>query len=151
MKARGYFGIGVYLPKCEMNIGTLWRSAYIYGADFIFTIGRRYRSQTSDTLKSFRHIPLWNFSGYEDFKNHIPYNAEIVCVEIDDKSRTLVNYVHPQQAIYLLGAEDNGLPEEIMFGKQKIFIPSKEPRCLNVAVAGSIVMYDRFIKGNIND
>jgi len=25
---RGYFGIGIYLPKTETNLGTLWRSAF---------------------------------------------------------------------------------------------------------------------------
>jgi hypothetical protein len=34
---RGYFGIGIYHGKTEENIGTLWRSAYAYGADFVFT------------------------------------------------------------------------------------------------------------------
>lgn len=36
---RGYFGIGVYHSKNADNIGTLWRSAAIFGADFIFTNG----------------------------------------------------------------------------------------------------------------
>ena len=36
---RGYFGIGIYGPKMTKNIGTLWRTADIFGADFMFTIG----------------------------------------------------------------------------------------------------------------
>ena len=35
----GFFGIGVYRLKTEANHGTLWRSAFQFGADFIFTIG----------------------------------------------------------------------------------------------------------------
>lgn len=35
---KGFFGIGVYQIKRSENIGTLWRSAYILGASFIFTI-----------------------------------------------------------------------------------------------------------------
>ena len=34
-----YFEIGVYHPKKEVNIGTLWRTAYQLGASVIFTIG----------------------------------------------------------------------------------------------------------------
>lgn len=34
-----YFAIGIYHPKTEMNMGTLWRSAYQLGASYIFTIG----------------------------------------------------------------------------------------------------------------
>jgi len=148
---RGYFGIGVYHPKATVNIGTLWRSAYIFGAKFIFTIGRRYQKQASDTLKAFRHVPLFNFTTIEDFKSNAPYCGQIVCVEICDKAKPLTNYVHPQQAIYILGAEDYGIPEDLLFGNQAVVIPSENEYCLNVATAGSIVMYDRYMKNAIRD
>jgi len=48
---RGFFGIGIQNIKTESNIGTLWRSANILGADFIYTIGKRYKKQSSDTMK----------------------------------------------------------------------------------------------------
>jgi dTMP kinase len=51
---------------------------------------------------------------------------------------------HPKRAVYVLGAEDYGIPEEIMKGYQKVFIDTTF--CLNVAVAGSIVLYDRDYK-----
>ena len=59
-------------------------------------------------------------------------------------SRNLKDLVHPKHAIYLLGAEDQGIPEELMKGHQKVHIDT--PHSLNVAVAGSIIMYDRSIK-----
>ena len=50
---RGYFAIGVYHPKNHLNIGTLWRTANILKAAFIFTVGARYkRFQCSDTLNT---------------------------------------------------------------------------------------------------
>ena len=55
---RGYFGIGVFHGKNEQNIGTLWRSANIMGADFIFTIGKRYSRQCTDTMKTPRHMSV---------------------------------------------------------------------------------------------
>jgi tRNA (guanosine-2'-O-)-methyltransferase len=42
---RGYYGIGIENVKTAENVGTLWRSAYILGASFIFTIGKRYKKQ----------------------------------------------------------------------------------------------------------
>jgi tRNA(Leu) C34 or U34 (ribose-2'-O)-methylase TrmL len=143
---RGYFGIGVYRPKTEVNIGTLWRSAYLYQADFIFTIGHRYKYQASDTMKTARHIPLWNFETYEEFQIHLPDEAQIVCIELHEQAKLLPEAYHPQCAVYLLGAEDDGLPEDILRGKQKIQIPTSMPFSLNVAVAGTLVMYDRFVK-----
>ena len=53
---RGYFGIGIQNAKTDENIGTLWRSAFIMGASFIFTIGKRYKKQATDTPKSWKNI-----------------------------------------------------------------------------------------------
>ena len=145
---RGYFGIGVYHPKTEHNIGTLWRSAYLFGAGFIFTIGRRYQKQASDTPNTFKHIPLFNYATYGEFIAYIPYAAQIICVELGETSRQLPTICHPQQAVYLLGAEDHGIPAEILQDKQVIQIPTVRLQSMNVAVAGSIVMYDRFVKGS---
>ena len=146
MNGRGYFGIGVYHPKTAVNIGTLWRSALIFGADFIFTIGRRYNKQASDTLKTWRHVPLFNFQTFEEFQSSIPYDCILVYVELADHSEGLDTFKHPERAVYLLGAEDNGIPEVLINGKRVIQIPGVNDFCLNVSVAGSIVMYDRLVK-----
>ena len=69
---RGFFGIGVWHPKHEINIGGLWRSACCFGAAFVFTVGRRYRNQPSDTLKAVRHIPLVEYVDVEDLIWHLP-------------------------------------------------------------------------------
>lgn len=140
---RGYFAIGIYEPKTETNIGTLWRSAHNFGADFIFTIGKRYKKERSDTTKAEKHIPLYSYSDWQDFVEHLPSGCEIVCVEQADGARKLGEVVHPERAVYVLGAEDYGIPEDKMRGHQKVFIDT--PMCLNVAVAGSIVLYDRSI------
>lgn len=143
-RQRGYFGIGIYHPKTTENIGTLWRSAHNFGADFIFTIGKRYKKQASDTTKAERHVPLYEYADFEDFKNHLPRGCNIVFVEQTEGAKNLKDTSHPEAAAYILGAEDEGVPEEIMRGYQKIYINT--PMCLNVAVAGSIVLYDRSVK-----
>ena len=142
---RGYFGIGVYHPKTETNVGTLWRSAYVFGASFIFVIGRRYRKQASDTVKAPRHIPLYEYQTWSEFKNNIPRDCKLICVEIDYRANNLKDFHHPERCIYVLGAEDNGIPKEYLKGNQIVQICGAI-QCLNVAVAGSIIIYDRSIK-----
>ncbi len=137
---RGYFGIGIYHTKTEYNIGTLWRSANIFGASFIFTIGKRYKAQNSDTLKTERHIPLYHYDTFEEFRR--PYDCQLVGIEQCDSSVNLATFNHPQRAIYLLGAEDHGLPKKILDECQHV-IHVDTKTCLNVAVAGSIIMYER--------
>lgn len=145
MSQRGYFGIGIYNGKNTANIGTLWRSAAILGADFIFTIGHRYQKQCSDTMKTQRHIPLFHYENGEDFFNHVPYDCPVVAVELSDDSIPLDRYCHRERCIYLLGAEDGGIPNSILdLCKETVQIIGDH--CYNVAVAGSIVMYDRAVK-----
>ena len=143
---RGYFGIGIYQPKFEENVGTLWRSAYQLGADFIFIIGKKYKKQCSDTPKAFRHIPLFQFETWEDFTRTNIYDCKLVCIEFNNKSVPLRRFRHPERACYLLGAEDNGLPTKIEKYNECVEIPSVRIESYNVAMSGTIVMYDRLIK-----
>jgi tRNA G18 (ribose-2'-O)-methylase SpoU len=143
---RGFFGIGVFHPKSECNIGTLMRSAYCFNAAFVFTVGRRYKPQSSDTPQAWRHIPCYNYQDIADLKNHLPRDCPLVAVELSQQSLSLKNYVHFERACYLLGAEDHGIPTtNLNECHHTIQIPGLA-RCLNVATTGSIVMFDRFNK-----
>jgi tRNA(Leu) C34 or U34 (ribose-2'-O)-methylase TrmL len=143
---RGYFGIGMYHPKTVDNLGTLWRSAYQLGASFIFTIGARYKRQASDTYKTWRHIPLITYDDWEAFQKGRAYDCQLVVVEFTPTSVPIKTFNHPERAIYLLGAEDAGFPPEITKNNICLELPSVRQPSFNVAVAGSIVMYDRLIK-----
>lgn len=148
MSCRGYWGFGVYHPKTEVNIGTLWRSAHAFGASFLFTVGRRYKQQSSDVTVAWKHLPLWHFETMEDLKQHLPHSCPLIGVELDERARSLANFCHPERCCYLLGAEDHGLPLVVMDQcHQLIQIPSLE-YCLNVASAGTVVMYDRMAKAS---
>lgn len=143
---RGFFEIGIYHGKTEVNLGTLWRSAYQLGAAGIFTIGRRYKTQSSDTIKAWRHIPLRQYDSIAQLIEALPNACPLVGIEMG--GRSLSSFAHPERACYLLGAEDHGLSPAAL--KQCHFIISIESvrtASFNVAVAGSIVMYDRMIKG----
>ena len=142
---RGYFEIGIWHGKTEANVGTLWRSAYQLGASGIFTIGARYKQSAADTTRSYRHIPLRMYETIEQFKGVVPYDCPVVAVEIGGKD--IRDFEHFERCIYLLGAEDHGLSEYVMsLCHYKISLPSIRKDSYNVAVAGSIVMYDRLLK-----
>lgn len=142
---RGFFGIGCFNMKNELNYGTLFRSAAILGADFMFIIGRRFKIQSSDTVKSWKHIPLYHYADFTDFNSHRPKDSILVGVEFTSKARRIETYDHPERAVYLLGAEDTGLPDYVLSNCQSVVVLPGEIS-MNVAVAGSIVMYDRVMK-----
>ncbi len=144
---KGYFGIGIYHIKKEVNLGTLWRHAYCFNADFVFTIGRRYQRQSSDKTDTSSHIPCYHYNTIDDLKNNLPTKCKIVGIELLPDARKLSNYVHPMSCIYLLGAEDHGLSKEALkVCHDVVYIPSSPS--LNVSTTGSIVMYDRVTKGS---
>lgn len=105
----GYYGIGIENGKTEVNLGTLWRSAHIFGAAFIFTVGRRYRRQSSDVKHTWKSVPLLNFLTVDELKSHLPFECLLVGVEMVGAADELETFTHPERAVYLLGAEDHGL------------------------------------------
>ena len=142
---RGYCGIGIENIKTAPNYGTLFRSASILGAAFVFVIGKRFKKQGSDTMASYKHIPTYEYTTIEEFYENIPYGCKLIGVEILDDSLHISDYKHPERAIYLLGAEDSGLSMPAI-NKCNEIIQLPGDFCLNVSVAGSIVMYDRYMK-----
>lgn len=147
-RSRGYFGIVIYKPKFEVNVGTLWRTAFLQDAAFVGTVGARYRKrQASDTPHTANHIPLIHYTDIDDMINHLPLGCPLVAVELDECAKLLPEFWHPPRAVYLLGAEDNGIPRKVLDRCHYVVqIPTVREWSMNVAAAGSIVMYDRMAK-----
>jgi len=89
---------------------------------------------------------LFDYFDFGEFYANLPFDCRLVGVEITEDAVPLETYKHPERAVYLLGAEDHGItPETLKRCHDVIVLPGRF--CLNVAVAGSIVMYDRLAKG----
>lgn len=137
-----YFEVGIFQPKRAQNVGTLWRSALQMGASGLFTVGRRYRSQTSDIFEASKLIPLRHYLGFQDFLDDRPAGIPLVAVEMGGER--LAAFRHPAKALYLLGAEDNGLPAWVLEKCDKVVsLEAARQPSYNLAVSGSIVLYHR--------
>jgi tRNA G18 (ribose-2'-O)-methylase SpoU len=88
-----YFSIGICNYKHECNIGTLFRSAYAFNANFVFTIGRKYKVQASDTCNTIKQIPYFHYLDSQDFIKHLPKGCEPICIEIKEGAPTLEQFV----------------------------------------------------------
>jgi tRNA G18 (ribose-2'-O)-methylase SpoU len=137
-----FFGIGIQNGKTPENLGVLWRTAQNMGASFIFTIGNRYANQACDTHNAVKSLPYFHYETFEDFYKHLPKGARIVGVEITEDAQSLEKFHHPKRCVYLLGAEDHGLTK-VAIEKSHFLVKFSSIQSLNVAVAGSIVLYDR--------
>jgi tRNA G18 (ribose-2'-O)-methylase SpoU len=95
------------------------RSAQLFEASHVFTIVR-------------------------SFHQNLPLDCTLVGVELTSDAIDIIDFVHPKRAIYLLGAEDTGLPGEVLAQCDMIIeLPGKHS--MNVCTACSLVMYDRYI------
>ena len=139
----GYVGIGIYNGKRTYNFGALVRSARVFGADFVFSIGHRNPGETS-SVRAELSVPVFHFETIALFVASIPANAQLVCVEIAPGALDIRTYVHPPRAVYLMGPEDGALPSSLVRQHDTVILPGAYP--LNVAMAATVVLYDRQLK-----
>ena len=142
---RGYFGIGAEGISKAMNLGALMRTANAFGASFFFTINAHPKvreAYNSDTSRTFDHVPYYPWDSVEAML--LPKGCQLVGVELTDDAVELPRFQHPQAAAYILGQERGSLtPATIARCAHVVQIPTKF--CLNVGLAGALVMYDRLL------
>ncbi len=139
---KGYFAIGAERTSKALNLGNMMRSAHGFGASFTFTIGASYQAleARSDTSKGQWHLPHYNWQSLDEIA--LPTNCKLVGVELIDDAIDLPSFRHPMRAAYVLGPEAGSLsPGLIARCDYVVKIPTRF--CVNVAMAGAIVMYDR--------
>ncbi len=125
-----------------MNLGALLRSAHAFGAKFFFTIGAHPRAfdAKSDTSKAAHHLPVYHWA--DQGKMVLPLGCKLVGVELIEGATDLPSFRHPLHAAYVLGPELGVLSEGLLSRCDHVIkIPAAF--CINVAMAGAIVMYDR--------
>ncbi len=142
---RGYFGIGVEGLSKAMNAGSLFRTAHAFGASFVFTVGAplsRREMERADTSKSSGHVPFYDFGSPAEMR--LPKGCALVGVELLDDAVDLPSFRHPHAAAYVMGPERGSLsPALLALCDFTVKIPTKF--CINVGLAGALVMYDRAI------
>ena len=142
---RGYFAIGSERISKAMNLGALMRTAHAFGASYVFSIEAEHRLQeayAADTSKTAGQIPYYQYDSIEEL--NLPRGCQLVGVELTDDAVMLPTFRHPVQAAYILGPERGSLsPETIARCDHVVKIPTKF--CINLSLAGALVMYDRHL------
>ena len=143
---RGYFAVGVLEISKSRNMGALMRTAHAFGAAYTFTIGSevtRQKVRQADTSNAELHLPYFDFPSLEDMSR--PRGMQLVGVELTDDAVELPSFNHPSRAAYIMGPEKGSLtPDILQHCDHVIKIPTKF--CVNVALAGGIVLYDRHLQ-----
>jgi tRNA G18 (ribose-2'-O)-methylase SpoU len=142
---RGYFAIGVERISKPGNVGNLVRSAHAFGASFFFAIDPEPNLREMrfvDTSGAAVHLPFYVHDRVADMT--LPRDCQLVGVELTEDAVELPSFRHPLRAAYVLGPERGSLSPALLERCDHVVkIPMKF--CINVGVAGALVMYDRMI------
>lgn len=146
--ARGYFAIGAERMSKSLNLGNMMRSAHAFGASFTFTIGARYTAAEAfaDTSRGGQHLPHYDWPSIADVA--LPRGCKLVGVELVEGAIELPRFLHPARAAYVLGPEMGSISPALLARCDAVVkIPTRF--CVNVAMAGAIVMYDRVMSRSL--
>lgn len=141
---RGFFAIGAEGISKPMNLGNLVRSAHAFGASFVFLVNATYsvREARSDTAQSEFQLPVYDFASPAELV--LPRGCQLVGCELVEDAVDLPSFRHPPSAAYVFGPERGSLsPAMLARCHHVVKIPTRF--CINLAVAGAIVMYDRVL------
>ena len=140
---RGYFGIGAEGISKPMNLGALMRTAHAFGASFTFSVAAAkavHVMEKADTSKSIEHVPYYVWDSIEQMA--LPQGCVLVGVELTEDAVDLPSFRHPVSAAYVLGREKGDL-SAAMLAKCAHVVKIPTRFCINVSLAGALVMYDR--------
>ena len=142
---RGFACVALDRPKFDGNVGGALRAANIYGAALVVIAGQRFKKECTDTMATHRHVPVVRV---DDVFEAIPYDCIPVAVDLVDSAKPLPDYIHPERAFYIFGAEDATLGARILDRcRDRVFVPTT--RCMNLAATVNVVLYDRLAKGGV--
>lgn len=140
---KGYFAIGAEGISKPMNLGALMRTANAFGASFVFSVNAEDRTKSaykSDTSRTFKTVPYYQWDSIDEIV--LPRECQMVGVELTEEAVDLPEFKHPRMAAYVLGPERGNLSPE-MQAKCAHIIKIPTNFCINVSLAGALVMYDR--------
>jgi tRNA G18 (ribose-2'-O)-methylase SpoU len=142
---RGYFSVGVEEISKSFNLGNLVRTAHAFGASSFFTVNASVNYaeiKSTDTSHADIHMPFYAYKNVDEFM--LPKDCSLVGVELLDDAIDLPSFRHPLRAAYVLGPEGGSLsPQMVARCDHIVKIPTKF--CVNVGIAGAMVIYDRMV------
>jgi tRNA G18 (ribose-2'-O)-methylase SpoU len=142
------FAVAAWNITKEHNVGSLVRTAHATAATEVVLVGDRdwnvEAARTSELYTTIIHLP-----DGEAFRDHLAERRwQLVAVELHHRAVSVFEAEYPDRPCFLVGAELGGVPDELVTGAAAVvqipqwgLVPS-----LNLAVAGSLVIYDYLAK-----
>ena len=142
-------GNSVYLERIQDpgNLGTIIRTCAAADVDAIYLSPACVNPWTSKVLRSAQgaHFAIKIFTHVEARTFFAQNSLPVYATYLSDKARSLYHTQLPEQLIWVLGNEGQGISDELMeFADEQIFIPqSSKVESLNVGVACGLVLLEQ--------
>lgn len=143
------FAVAAWEISKEHNVGTLVRTAHAAAAAEVILLGDRdWNVEAARTAELYTEVVQLE-ADIDLLLAHLERRRwTLVTVELADDAVNLFDATYPERPCFLLGAELGGVPRELVDASALVVrIPQWGlVPCLNLAVAGSIVVYDYLAK-----
>ena len=138
-------------PKFPHNVGAAVRAASCYGVGQVWFTGdrvqlvgeRRARARLprEERMRGYQEVELRHSdTPFDAFDKAVP-----VAVELRRGSESLIQFEHPENAVYVFGPEDGSLDRATLaLCHRFVVIPTRH--CTNLSAAVYTVLYDRHAK-----
>ena len=137
-------------PKFPHNVGAAVRAASCYGVRQVWFSGSRvqlrgargYRLPREERMRGYQEVELRQADSFFD-----AFDADVtpVAVEVRPGSESLIEFEHPERALYVFGAEDGSLGKAVVRHCHRfVIIPTRH--CTNLSAAVYLTLYDRHAK-----
>ena len=134
-------------PKYPHNVGAAVRACAVWDVPTLRWTGDRVRVDDPENRLP-REERMRDYQNV-DFKrapkkilDWIPVDAVPVAIEVRENAEKLPNFIHPENAVYVFGQEDGGIPKGFLHVCHR-FLVIPTIHCLNLAAAINVVLYDR--------
>lgn len=145
-------GLVLINTKYIHNIAAAIRAASCFGVTRLIWTGSRVdpspldRLPREERMKGYRDVQWSRHTRpFEQFKS----NVIPVCVELMENSEPLTTFAHPDNAVYVFGPEDGGVPQAYRCLCHR-FVHIQAHHCLNLAAAINVVLHDRKSKRQLS-
>ena len=136
-------------PKFPHNVGAAVRAASCYGVRQVWFSGDRVRLDGArgqrlpreERMRGYQEVEIRQADYFFDaFENVVP-----VAVELRRNAESLIDFDHPDRALYVFGPEDGSLDRAVLARCHRfLVIPTRH--CTNLSAAVYTVLYDRHVK-----
>lgn len=135
-------------PKFPHNVGAALRACACWGLTQLWWTGDRVsldvargeRLPREERMRGYRHVRMCPDPAgrvFDRFPGAVP-----VAVELAKGATSLVDFDHPEHALYVFGPEDGSIPGAARPHCHRfVFIPTAH--CLNLAAAVNVVLFHR--------